>query len=167
MLRAFVKYAVVLAKLPQCLLFLTVKGGINILQSHLNCSTIVNWKTRKRTYTLKGSQRMGSGWIFLKTFRASLCMSLILAGSISLDSTFESINFVIYRSCIMFFHRHIVIFHGKWCSCVQQINFIALNKSWKDKQSASAIYTSSNIVTLVLQMKGWWESNIYVWFPFM
>ncbi len=31
-----------LAKRPQCLLFSTVKGGMNILCSYLNCSTIVN-----------------------------------------------------------------------------------------------------------------------------
>ncbi len=31
-----------LAKLPQCLLLSTVKGGMNILSSYLNCSTIVN-----------------------------------------------------------------------------------------------------------------------------
>ncbi len=72
MLRTFVKCAMELAKLPQCLLFSTVKGGMNILRSYLNCSTIVNWKTRKRTNTLKGSQRMGGGRIFLKTFRTSL-----------------------------------------------------------------------------------------------
>jgi hypothetical protein len=29
-------------------------------------------KTKRRSNTLKGSQRMVSGWIFLKTFRASL-----------------------------------------------------------------------------------------------
>ncbi len=29
-------------KRPQCLLFSTVKGGMNILRSYLNCSTIVN-----------------------------------------------------------------------------------------------------------------------------
>jgi hypothetical protein len=53
---AFVKCAMVLAKRPQCRLFSTVKGGMNILRSN----------------TLKGSQRMGGGQIFLKTFRASL-----------------------------------------------------------------------------------------------
>ncbi len=42
---------------------------MNILSSYLNCSTIENWKTRKRTNTLKGSRRMGGGQIFLK----SLC----------------------------------------------------------------------------------------------
>jgi hypothetical protein len=36
------KITMVLAKRPQCLLFSTVKGGINILLSYLNCSTIVN-----------------------------------------------------------------------------------------------------------------------------
>ena len=45
---------------------------MNILRSYLNCSTIVKWKTRMRTNTLKGSQIMGGGRIFLKTFRASL-----------------------------------------------------------------------------------------------
>jgi hypothetical protein len=69
MLRAFVKCAMVLAKRPQCLIFSTVTGGMNILRSYLNCSTIVNWKTRKRTNNLKGSRRMGGGRIFLK----SLC----------------------------------------------------------------------------------------------
>jgi hypothetical protein len=34
--------AMVLAKRPQYLLFSPVKGGINILRSYLNCSTIVN-----------------------------------------------------------------------------------------------------------------------------
>jgi hypothetical protein len=71
-LRVFVKCAMMLAKPPRCFLFSTVKGEINILRSYLNCSTIVNWKTRKHTNTLKGSQRMGFGRIFLKTFRASL-----------------------------------------------------------------------------------------------
>jgi hypothetical protein len=45
---------------------------MNILRSYLNCCTIVNWKTRKRTNNLKGSQKMGDGRIFLKTFPASL-----------------------------------------------------------------------------------------------
>jgi hypothetical protein len=36
---AFVKCAMVLVKRPQCLLFTTVKGGMNILRSYLNCST--------------------------------------------------------------------------------------------------------------------------------
>jgi hypothetical protein len=31
-----------IAKRPQCLLFSSVKGGMNILRSYLNCSTIVN-----------------------------------------------------------------------------------------------------------------------------
>jgi hypothetical protein len=31
-----------LKKTPQFLLFLTVKGGMNILRSYLNCCTIVN-----------------------------------------------------------------------------------------------------------------------------
>ncbi len=65
---------------------------MNILRSYLNCSTIVNWKTRKRTNALKGSRRMGGGRIFLKSLRNAKIyrMSLILAGSISLDSTFKS-----------------------------------------------------------------------------
>ncbi len=46
-----VKCAMVLAKRAKCILFSTVKGGMNILRSYLNCSTIVNWKTRKRTNT--------------------------------------------------------------------------------------------------------------------
>jgi hypothetical protein len=39
---AFIKWAMLLAKRPQCLLFSTVKGGMKILRSYLNCSTIVN-----------------------------------------------------------------------------------------------------------------------------
>jgi hypothetical protein len=50
------------------------KCEMNILRSCLNCSTIENWKTRKRSNTFKGSQRRrggGGGWIFLKTYRTS------------------------------------------------------------------------------------------------
>ncbi len=61
MLRSFVKCVMVLAKRPQCLLFSTVKVGMNILRGYFNCSTIVNWKTRKRSNTLKGSRRLGGG----------------------------------------------------------------------------------------------------------
>jgi hypothetical protein len=45
---------------------------MNIHCSYLNCCTIFNLKTRRRSKTFKGSQRMGGGWIFLKTFGASL-----------------------------------------------------------------------------------------------
>ncbi len=45
------------------------KCAMNILRSYLNCYTIVNWKTRKHTNTLKGSRRMGGGRIFLKSLR--------------------------------------------------------------------------------------------------
>jgi hypothetical protein len=41
-MNAIVKCAMVLAKRPQCLLFSTDKGGMNILCSYLDCSTIVN-----------------------------------------------------------------------------------------------------------------------------
>jgi hypothetical protein len=69
---------------------------MNILCSYLNCCTIVNLKTRKRSDTLKGSQRMGGWRIYLKTSTAPLSlmktylMSLISAGSILLDSTLKS-----------------------------------------------------------------------------
>ncbi len=42
------------------------------IKNSVNCCTIVNWKTRKRSNTLKGSQRMGGGRIFLKTYCSSL-----------------------------------------------------------------------------------------------
>ncbi len=42
---------------------------MNILRSYQNFGTIVNWKTWKRTNTLKGSRRMGGGRIFLKSLR--------------------------------------------------------------------------------------------------
>ncbi len=45
---------------------------MNILRSYLNCCTIENWKTMRRSNTLKGSRRMGGGRTFLKTFHASL-----------------------------------------------------------------------------------------------
>jgi hypothetical protein len=67
------------------------------IHSHLNCCTIVNWKTRKGTDTLKGSRRMGGGRIFLKSLRdtsfnkdPSNESNFISAGSILLDSTFNS-----------------------------------------------------------------------------
>ncbi len=69
MLCAFVKCAIMLAKRPQFLLFSTAQVCNEFF---LNCCTIVNWKTSKRSNTLKGSQRMGGGRIFLKTYRASL-----------------------------------------------------------------------------------------------
>ncbi len=70
---------------------------MNILRSYLNCCTIVNWKIRKRTNTLKGSQKMGGGRIFLKpsshlSLMKTCRMSLISARSISLDSTFNRVN---------------------------------------------------------------------------
>jgi len=40
-------------------------------EKNIGC-LIVNYKTRRRSDTLKGSQRMGEGRIFLKTCRASL-----------------------------------------------------------------------------------------------
>jgi hypothetical protein len=49
------------------------KCAMNIHRNHLNGCTIVNLKTRRRSKTLKGSQRMGGGGrSFLKPFRASL-----------------------------------------------------------------------------------------------
>ncbi len=69
---AFVKCAMVLAKRPQFLLFSTAQARNEYSPQDLNCCTFVNWKTRKRSNTLKGSQRMGGGQIFLKTYRASL-----------------------------------------------------------------------------------------------
>jgi hypothetical protein len=76
---------------------------MNIHRRHLNCCIIVKSKTRRCSNTLKSSQRMGGGRIFLKTFRASLfndtCrMSLILAGSILLDSTFKGLT-KLFISC--------------------------------------------------------------------
>jgi hypothetical protein len=55
-----------------------------------------------RSNTLKGSQRMGGGVIFLKTFSPlslmkTYRMSLILAGSISLDSTFKPWDRSLYK----------------------------------------------------------------------
>ncbi len=82
-------------KRPQFLLFSTSQVRIEYLRSYLNCCTIVNWKIRKRSHTLKGSQRMGGGRIFIKKTAVPLSlmttfrMSLISAGSISLDSTFK------------------------------------------------------------------------------
>jgi hypothetical protein len=70
------------------------KCAMNIHCNHLNCCTIVNLKTRRCSKTLKDSQRMGGGRIFqkpsgplslMKTYR----ISLISAGYISLDSTFN------------------------------------------------------------------------------
>jgi hypothetical protein len=82
-------------KTPQFLNFL-----INIFQVHNEIITapiyivclIVNSKTRRRSYILKSSQRMGDGRIFLKNLPPLVTtdrMSLIWAGSISLDSTFK------------------------------------------------------------------------------
>ncbi len=72
MLCAFVKCAMVSAKRPKFLLFSTAQVRNEYLRSYLNCCTIVNLKTRKRSNTLKGSQRMGDGRIFLKNRLASL-----------------------------------------------------------------------------------------------
>jgi hypothetical protein len=52
--------------------------------SYLNCCTIVNWKTRKRTNTLKGIK--ASATLPLIEIH---WMGLISARSISLDSTFK------------------------------------------------------------------------------
>jgi hypothetical protein len=67
---------------------------MNIHRIHLNCCTIANLKTRRRSKILKGSQRMGGGRIFLKNLPDTTLikiyrMSLISAGSISLNSTFS------------------------------------------------------------------------------
>ncbi len=43
------------SKTPSKSSFSTVKGGMNILRSNQNSSTIINWKTRKRTNTLTTS----------------------------------------------------------------------------------------------------------------
>ncbi len=59
---------------------MTVHWGMkkNIFKVHNKLSppsselVIVNYETRRRSDTLKGSQRMGDGRIFLKTFRATL-----------------------------------------------------------------------------------------------
>ncbi len=74
---------------------------MNIYRSHLNCCIIANLKTRRRSKTLKGSQRIGGGWIFLKTFPPLFLMkiypmTLISAGSISLDSTFKHPYFPLF-----------------------------------------------------------------------
>ncbi len=50
-----------------------IPSALRIFTAHIYIgSIIVNWKTRRRSNTLKGSQRMGGGRIFLKIFRASL-----------------------------------------------------------------------------------------------
>jgi hypothetical protein len=52
----------------------------------------LNWLHNWRSHTLKGSHSMGDGRILLKPtipLIKSYRMSLILAGSISLDSTFK------------------------------------------------------------------------------
>ncbi len=64
-------------KMPQFSSFFNgqrrTKCTMNILRSYLNCCTIVNWKTRRRSNTLKDSRRMHWGRAdFLKTFCASL-----------------------------------------------------------------------------------------------
>jgi hypothetical protein len=59
------------SKTPPMSSFFNCQGRMNILHSYLNCSTIINLKTRKRTDT-KGLSEDGGGRIFLKTFRASL-----------------------------------------------------------------------------------------------
>ncbi len=75
----------------------------------VQCCTIVNWKTRKRSNTLQGSQWIGGGRIFLKTFRPlslmkTYRMSLISAGSISMDSsTFNSRT--LWLCFVLFFIR--------------------------------------------------------------
>jgi hypothetical protein len=68
MLRAFVNCAMVLTKRLNFLI--QVRNEYSPQPSKLlyNCQL----KTRRRSKTLKGTQRMGGGWIFLKSFRASL-----------------------------------------------------------------------------------------------
>ncbi len=75
---------------------------MNILRSYQNC-TIVNWKTRRRSNTLKGSRRMGGGggvFFYKSSVPLSLMktywMRIISAGSISLDSTFKEIVILHY-----------------------------------------------------------------------
>jgi hypothetical protein len=68
MLRAFVNCAMVLIKRLNFLIQVRNEYSPQLY----NCCTIVNLKTRRRSKTLKGSQRMRGGQIFLKTFGASL-----------------------------------------------------------------------------------------------
>ncbi len=50
-----------------------IPSALRIFTTHIYIgSIIINWKTRRRSNTLKGPQRMGGGRIFLKIFRASL-----------------------------------------------------------------------------------------------
>ncbi len=50
-----------------------IPSALRIVTAHIYIgSIIVNWKTRRRSNTLQGSQRMGAGRIFIKIFRASL-----------------------------------------------------------------------------------------------
>jgi hypothetical protein len=60
------------SKTPSISYFSTAQVHNEYLHSYLNCCTIVNWKTMKRSNTLKGSQRMEGGRIFLKNPRACL-----------------------------------------------------------------------------------------------
>ncbi len=48
------------------------KCSMNIHSRHLNCCIICNLKTSRCSNTLKGSQRMGGGRIFLKAFHNTL-----------------------------------------------------------------------------------------------
>jgi hypothetical protein len=52
--------------------FLLPKCAMNILHSYLNCCTIINWKTRKRSNTVRALRGWGAGGFFKKTFRTSL-----------------------------------------------------------------------------------------------
>ncbi len=83
-------------KNPKFLLFsmAKVKCTMNILRSYLNWWHNWQLKNRRRNHTLNGSHSIGDGRIFLKPaatfpFINLYWMSLLSAGSISLDSTFK------------------------------------------------------------------------------
>jgi hypothetical protein len=67
---------------------------MNILRSYLNCCTLLNWKQKSALILNRAVRGWGEGRFFLKA-SATLPlikiyrMSLISAGSISLDSTFN------------------------------------------------------------------------------
>ena len=66
------------------------------LRSYLNWLHNLQLKSSRRSHALKGSQSMGDGQILLKPLRdvpliKIYRMSLISAGSISLDSTFKQL----------------------------------------------------------------------------
>ncbi len=97
MLRAFVNCAMVLKKHLNFFYFQWKKMNqvcSEYLRSYLKW--LHNWqlKSRRRSHALKGSHSMGDGRILLKprrddSFKKVLSMSLIWAGSISVDSTFN------------------------------------------------------------------------------